>query len=76
MANSIDLEFLKVMFKEALTFATMYKVKSVEDFGKITPMIFSHLYSFINAYYMYFVIQKIAMSSSTENGITLFLKSP
>lgn len=76
MGNSIDLELLKMMFKEALKFAAKNKIKSVDDFGKITPMIFSHVYSFINTYYMYFILQKIALSPKTTYGITLFLKAP
>lgn len=76
MANSIDLELMKRMFKESLKFAQSYKITAPSDLCKITPIIFSHFYSFINTYYMYYVLQQIVKSEATQHGVTLFLKAP
>ncbi|KAL4495523.1 hypothetical protein ABPG72_020264 [Tetrahymena utriculariae] len=75
MANSIDLEYLKQMFKEVLKFSQNYKIKSTSEFGKISPMIFSHIYSFINDYYMYYILQQILATKECQTGATVLIKS-
>lgn len=57
MANSIDINFLKEVFDEILKFSHHSHNKNVSELGNVTAMLFSHLSSFINDYYMYYVLQ-------------------